>query len=157
MIQIFIGNEISNFKLYKNDKKRRKKSKGFLASRSLKFRYKLKDKISISHKDDFAVIARAKFRLGVDMERLKERNFEAVMEFCFNEDEKNLVRNSRDKILEFYKIFTFKEAYIKYKNLGFWALKLVNFNEIKDKISIIFIKFDDFLICVVSRKFYERS
>ena len=127
-------------------------SRGFLLSRSLKWRFKLKDKICIAHKSEAAVIARSKIRLGVDAERILRRDFDAIMEFCFDERERKFVQNAHDKILVFYKIWTAKEAYIKFKKLGFSSLKSVNFYEILHKMTINFIRIDDFLIALIYKK-----
>lgn len=158
-IELFIAfKPLNGFKFYKNDKKRLKKypnlrhSRAFILSRSLKWHYKLKDHICISHKDSVAIIARSKWRVGVDIEKIKERNFNAVMKFCFNENEINLVQNADDKILMFYKIWTAKEACIKYLDLNFSDIKSVNFKEIRAKFSLKFISFNGYIAALVYKK-----
>lgn len=158
-IELFFTTQIlRGFKLYRRDKKRLAKAPnlaqnhGFLLARSLRWRFKLKDKICISHKKTAAVIAYSKRRVGVDIECLVERNFKAVMQFCFDEDEQNLVQNSKDQLLAFYQIWTVKEAYIKYAGLGFDQLKSVKFYEILNKMVTRFIRVDDFVIAIVYKK-----
>ena len=69
--------------------------------------------------------ARQKF--GLDLEILKPRNFAAVSEFCFNVFERELLAaaDESEKALIFYKIYTIKEALIKARSLGFYALARV--------------------------------
>ncbi|WP_169764596.1 4'-phosphopantetheinyl transferase superfamily protein [Campylobacter mucosalis] len=146
---------LHSFNLYKSDKRRLKKypnlkyQSGFLLSRSLKWQFKLKDKICISHKKDICVIARSKRKIGIDIEELKERNFGAIMDFCFSDDEKNLVKNADDKLLAFYQIYTTKEAFIKLQNLGFSHLQSVNFNAILNRMKTKHITYKNFLITIV--------
>lgn len=143
--------------LYPKDRRRLKRTpnlalqEGFWLSRTLKSKFKLKDKICISHKPNFALIARYKRKIGVDVEELIQRDFNAVMEFCFDEKERAMVTNADDAMLEFYKIFTAKEAYVKLKNLDFGSLS-VKFYEIFDKMDLSFIKFGEFLITIVKEK-----
>ncbi|CAD7286173.1 4'-phosphopantetheinyl transferase family protein [Campylobacter suis] len=163
-IELFIAKKFErNFRLYPKDRRRIKKtpslknSQSFMLSRYLKYKYKLKDNVCISHKKNFCVIAKFKGKIGVDVEELKERNFSAIMDFCFSDDERQIVLNSKNQKLTFYKIFTLKEAYIKFKRLDFTYIKSVNFNEILSTIDTHFIKFDDFLITIITRKFRERG
>ncbi|MCD8212518.1 MAG: 4'-phosphopantetheinyl transferase superfamily protein [Campylobacter sp.] len=155
-IKLFISTKIDqNYKLYRKDRRRLRKnpalknSTSFMLSRSLKWRYKLKDKICIAHKKNICVIAKFNKKIGIDVEELKDRNFDAVIDFCFNEDEILFVRNSPDKILAFYQVFTVKEAYIKIKNLDFSHLKSVDFNKILNIMQINYIIFNNFLITII--------
>ncbi|MGM9997294.1 4'-phosphopantetheinyl transferase family protein [Campylobacter lanienae] len=158
-IEIYISQRaINNFKLYKKDKRRLKKHRnlngnsGFIISRALKWRFKLKDHICISHKKNIAAIARCKGKIGIDIEELKSRNFNSVVEFCFNDDERALWQRSSDKILEFYKIWTAKEAFIKFNGLNFSDLKVVNYNHISTNLNLNFFIFNNYLITIVATK-----
>ena len=66
-------------------------------------------------------------KFGLDLEILAERDFDAVINFCFNEFEKNLMQicNENEKLILFYQIFTIKEAIIKLENLAFSDLARV--------------------------------
>ncbi|CAD7286961.1 hypothetical protein LMG7974_00171 [Campylobacter majalis] len=157
-IDVFIADEIFAYKLYKKDKRRLRKYKnlsnhsGFKLSRSLKWKYKLKDNICIAHTKNIAVIAKSKQKVGIDIEELKYRDFDAIMSFCFSDDEIRLVNQSDNKMLKFYEIFTTKEAFIKYKNLDFSYLKSVYFNEILTKMNLFHISTDRFLITLITSK-----
>ena len=78
-------------------------------------------------------------KFGLDLEILAERDFDGVIDFCFNEFEKNLMQicDKSEKIILFYQIYTIKEAIIKLENLAFSDLARVglstNQNEIKAK------------------------
>ena len=103
----------------------------FRVSRALKARFKKRGKFCISHKseDDKTIVAVgfARQKFGLDLEILKPRNFAAASEFCFNDFERELLAaaDEGEKTLVFYKIYTIKEALIKARSLGFYALDRV--------------------------------
>ena len=78
-------------------------------------------------------------KFGLDLEILAERDFDGVIDFCFNKFEKNLMQicDKSEKTILFYQIYTIKEAIIKLENLAFSDLARVglstNQNEIKAK------------------------
>ena len=101
----------------------------FRVSRALKARFKKRGKFCISHKseDDKTIVAVgfARQKFGLDLEILKPRNFAAASEFCFNDFERELLAAADEEALVFYKIYTIKEALIKARSLGFYALARV--------------------------------
>ena len=103
----------------------------FRVSRALKARFKKRGKFCISHKSadgkTIVAVALARQKFGLDLEILKPRNFAAVSEFCFNVFERELLAaaDESEKALIFYKIYTIKEALIKARSLGFYALARV--------------------------------
>ena len=150
--EIYISDKIFKFdksKLDKKDKKlykSRKNSADFLLSRSIKSRIKKRGIFCISHKKfaqnsqtNIAAVGFSNKKFGLDLEILVERNFEAVINFCFNEFEKKLMQicDESEKTILFYQIYTIKEAIIKLENLAFSDLARVglstNQNEIKAK------------------------
>ncbi|WP_289242483.1 4'-phosphopantetheinyl transferase superfamily protein [uncultured Campylobacter sp.] len=64
--------------------------------------------------------------IGVDLELIKNRNFDIHMEYCFSNHQIFRVENSDNKLIEFYKIWTLKEARVKLLNLGFYALDMAS-------------------------------
>ena len=100
----------------------------FRVSRALKARFKKRGKFCISHKSaegkTIVAVALARQKFGLDLEILKPRNFAAASEFCFNDFERELLAaaDESEKALVFYKIYTIKEALIKARSLGFYAL-----------------------------------
>lgn len=146
------GLKIAFKRLDKKDKNRVKRSPNlldnpnFIASRILKKQVRSK-RVCISHKDGFCVLACSAKNLGVDVEALKDRDFDKFAQICFTDTEKEFLKNSCEKKLDFYKIFTTKEALIKCRNLTFADFKKVSFFD-KGFIKTHFLK-DDFMITLV--------
>ena len=65
-------------------------------------------------------------RVGVDLELIKDRNFSVHIDFCFSKEQRLRVANSKNQLIEFYKIWTLKEARVKLLNLGFYALDMAS-------------------------------
>lgn len=154
-IQIFISDKPISFNKSNLDKKDKKLYKirrnfpDFLLSRSIKSNIKKRGKFCISHKKinpilldlkpnfqnsknyHVAAVGIAKNKFGFDLEFLQERNFKAIMDFCFNEFEKKLMKISHEsqKIILFYQIYTIKEAIIKAENLNFSYLSKVGLTQ----------------------------
>lgn len=79
----------------------------------------------ISHSFYFAILGVSRMPFGIDLEKIQPRDFTAHLNFCFNQKEKELLRNSPNPLLTFYTIWTTKESQIKLFNLDFSALKQV--------------------------------
>ena len=103
----------------------------FRVSRALKARFKKRGRFCISHKSangkTIVAVGFARQKFGLDLEILKSRDFAAASEFCFNAFERELLAaaDESEKTLVFYKIYTIKEALIKARSLGFYALARV--------------------------------
>ena len=103
----------------------------FRVSRALKARFKKRGEFCISHKSadgkTIVAVGFARQKFGLDLEILKPRNFAAASEFCFNAFERELLAaaDESEKAFVFYKIYTIKEALIKARSLGFYALARV--------------------------------
>nr|WP_314792373.1 4'-phosphopantetheinyl transferase superfamily protein [uncultured Campylobacter sp.] len=103
----------------------------FRVSRALKARFKKRGEFCISHKSaegkTIVAVGFARQKFGLDLEILKPRDFAAASEFCFNAFERELLAaaDESEKALVFYKIYTIKEALIKVRSLGFYALDRV--------------------------------
>ena len=145
-IYLFIGFDTEKFSpkmLSRKDRRKLKKypnlvnSNSFKLSRYLKFKAKKRGKICLSHKENIAVLAISKEKVGVDVEELKERNFDGVIKFCFNKKESEIYASTKDKMQKFYEIYTAKEAVIKAKNLAFSDLASVKFDEMERRYLII--------------------
>lgn len=59
------------------------------------------------------------------------------MEYCFSNHQIFRVENSDNKLIEFYKIWTLKEAQIKLLNLGFYAIEKVGDEDLMNYSGII--------------------
>jgi len=88
---------------------------------------------SLSHSKNIVTYAFSNKRVGVDVESIKPRLYNHIMDFCFSEDEKRYVQNApKDKALEeFYRIYTLKEALIKIFGLDFSAISSVGLHSLK--------------------------
>jgi|GEM_PF-4580692 len=74
--------------------------------------------ISISHSGDYAMalINIGSGRAALDIETVKSRNFDAIRKVALSERENSQIPHSADELV---KIFTVKEAYMKYIEMGF--------------------------------------
>ncbi|WP_169942883.1 4'-phosphopantetheinyl transferase superfamily protein [Campylobacter sp. RM15925] len=141
--------------LDKVDKRRVKRypcllqSKSFINSRAIKFTFKKRSKFCISHKDGCVAVLFGKGSFGVDVEELKDRNFEHINEFCFTEFEEQEWNKSLKNKEKFYQIYTTKEALIKAQNLGFNELKVVDSLRSRGYFKKSFIVNDLFIVSVV--------
>ena len=164
--EIYISDEISKFSkstLSKKDKKLyqiRKNLPEFLLSRSIKSRIKKRGKFCISHKkfgtdlqERIAAVGVSNKKFGLDLEILQKRDYKSVIEFCFNEFEKNLMQicAPQEKMILFYQIYTIKEAIIKLENLAFSDLARVGLAQNKNQIAAKnhkgkFIRFKTYLL-----------
>ena len=117
----------------------------FKISRSLKTAFEKSyiniDKVplyySISHSNNHAILAISTKFIGVDLELIKNRNFDIHMEYCFSNHQIFRVENLDNKLIEFYKIWTLKETQIKLLNLGFYAIDKVGDEDLMNYSDII--------------------
>ncbi len=79
---------------------------------------------NISHSGEYVVCAFADSEVGVDIEKIREYRKRVAEKF--HPEEIAAIENSEDKDLEFFKIWTMKEAYLKC--LGTGISKDLSFN-----------------------------
>ncbi len=73
---------------------------------------------NISHSGDYVVMAMADTEIGVDVERKgRAKDYKKLLRF-FYEHEKNRVLNAADGEDEFFKIWTYREAFSKLTGVG---------------------------------------
>lgn len=94
---------------------------------------------SLSNKDDLTVLAVSRYTIGVDIERITDYDFLIVKNF-FNEEEKNIVKNS-----DFFRIFTLKESYIKMFDLKYDSFYKDDYNKYYNET----IEYNDYIISYV--------
>lgn len=121
------------------DLKKSSSGKPFLASS-----HHLKIEFNISHSNDLWGMALCLNQpIGLDLEFfLKNRNFNLISRKFFSVLERNLLNqseNSNEEIINFYRIWTLKEAYVKYKNEKLFSSKGAYFDFQGNKIEA----FDD--------------
>ena len=73
-------------------------------------------KISISHSEDYWVCVLSDEDAGIDIEKIKNRNWEKIAKRYFTETEKETVRKSG--VDGFYRVWTAKEACAKKNHFG---------------------------------------
>lgn len=74
---------------------------------------------SISHSGNFTVVIFAKTIVGIDIEKVNYNITLNDYKEIFLPKELNMIENSKDKIKQFYKIWTIKEAILKAHGDGF--------------------------------------
>ena len=85
-----------------------------------------------SHSGDFVVCAISNIEIGVDIEKIKNCDMK-IAEKCFHKNEYELLNNSNNKDIDFYKIWTYKESYIKAIGKGIYIdLNSFDITNIKD-------------------------
>ncbi len=93
---------------------------------------------NISHSGDYVVMAMADTEIGVDVERIgRAKDYKKLLRF-FYDHEKNRVLTSPDGENEFYKIWTFREAFSKLAGVGLALFSHEDINIDYDKNRVTF-------------------
>ncbi len=110
----------------KIDIQRTKNGKPYIKDSKLNF--------NVSHSADaiIAIVGLGYDSLGIDMEVLQNKDREKIIKRFFQKDEIAFINSSEDKNLEFYRIWTKKEAYIKKNALNMTYISKINV--LKEKI-----------------------
>lgn len=85
--------------------------------------------ISISHSSDLVAVAVSRFPVGIDVEKIKDRDLKLCRKVCTEKDNE-IIKNSHNPIEDFYKIWTAKEAYFKKEGTGITNLKAISYENI---------------------------
>lgn len=104
----------------KIDIQRTKNGKPYIKDSKLNF--------NVSHSADaiIAIVGLGYDSLGIDMEVLQNKDREKIIKRFFQKDEIAFINSSEDKNLEFYRIWTKKEAYIKKNALNMTYISKIN-------------------------------
>lgn len=115
----------------KIDIQRTKNGKPYIKDSKLNF--------NVSHSADaiIAIVGLGYDSLGIDMEVLQNKDREKIIKRFFQKDEIAFINSSEDKNLEFYRIWTKKEAYIKKNALNMTYISKINV--LKEKIDTFII------------------
>jgi len=74
---------------------------------------------NISHSDEFVILAMSnRLRVGIDIEKIRDIDIDLISYNCFSNKEKKYLKEKNDKLVNFFKIWTLKESYLK--ALGMW-------------------------------------
>ena len=115
----------------KIDIQRTKNGKPYIKDSKLNF--------NVSHSTDaiIAIVGLGYDSLGIDMEVLQNKDRKKIIKRFFQKDEIAFINSSEDKNLEFYRIWTKKEAYIKKNALNMTYISKINV--LKEKIDTFII------------------
>ena len=110
---------------------------------------------SITHSKNYIAVAISNKNIGIDIEEINDFNIENIDVFT-NKKELEHINKSYDKLISSIKIFTIKEAYIKYKDLSLFDIKEINViydNDINmDECNIKSIKNDEYILSICEQK-----
>ena len=89
---------------------------------------------NVSHSADaiIAIVGLGYDSVGIDMEIIRNKDREKIIKRFFQKEEIAFINSSEDKNLEFYNIWTKKEAYIKKNALNMTYISKINV--LKEKI-----------------------
>lgn len=80
-------------------------AKPFLEGQNIQF--------NISHSGNWVVLAVDDNLIGIDVEEVKDINYEEILGSILNDNEFSYIKNSNSKLKTFYTLWTLKESYIK--------------------------------------------
>ncbi|MBQ6324158.1 MAG: 4'-phosphopantetheinyl transferase superfamily protein [Bacilli bacterium] len=97
--------------------------------------------ISISHCDNWVVLAISRKKIGIDIEKIRPMNFDIMRYFC-SDDDFNYIGTDLKK---FFEVWTFKEAFFKANKKGISReSKKINFNDY----SKTYDYFNNYIVCL---------
>lgn len=74
---------------------------------------------NLTHAGDYAVLALSEQSVGVDIERIRDIDWEKISKRFFHPDEQAFLARADDPKATFFTIWTLKEAYLKAEGHGF--------------------------------------
>ena len=108
---------------------------------------------NFSYSGELGVIGISDRELGIDIEKVKKYD-ERVVKKVYSREEEEFIRNSKDRDYEFTKLWTYKEAFVKYKGVGidnsFDKLNFINNGSYMYDKLIKTISYSDYVITVCS-------
>ena len=124
----------------KIDIQRTKNGKPYIKDSNLRF--------NVSHSGDaiIAIVGLGYDSVGIDMEVILNKDREKIIKRFFQKEEIEFINSSDDKNLEFYRIWTKKEAYIKKNALNMTFISKINV--LKEKIYTFIIENMMVSICI---------
>ena len=87
---------------------------------------------NLSHSDNMIILAVSENKIGCDIQKFSERNFERMAKFAFHPNELDLLSFANNKADTFFKLWTKKEAFLKLIGTGF-TRNATNIDLSKDK------------------------
>lgn len=74
---------------------------------------------NLSHSDNMIILAVSDNKIGCDIQKFSEINFERMAKFVFHKNEVDLLSFANNKADTFFKLWTKKEAFLKLIGTGF--------------------------------------
>ena len=107
---------------------------------------------NISHKDEYVTACISNKEIGIDIETIKDINMNTLNMFASNNEKKQIKNN-----IDFYILYTLKEAYIKMKGLSLSNIKNIEFDITNlscsdNNVDIKVIKENDYIISIIEKK-----
>ena len=94
------------------------------------------------------------YNLGIDVEKIKKYD-EKIIKRIYSKREFDFINNSNNKNYEFTKLWTYKEAFVKFKGTGidknFRKLNFIDNNSYKHDTFFKTINYTDYIITVCSK------
>lgn len=110
---------------------------------------------NLSHSGDYVLLAVDEKSIGCDIEQVQEKKFEALGKIVFQQNEREILGKSDNKEMDFYKMWTQKEAFLKAVGEGFHrecrSVDLSLCENVIDNNKKFYFKrydFDDYCVCV---------
>ncbi len=99
---------------------------------------------NISHSNDAFVLLLSNSNVGIDLEKIVNFNFDGILKLFTKNEREYILYNKTKDIIDFYKVWTAKEAYTKY--LGVQLIRIlprkINYNKIEQ------FYFEDYIISI---------
>lgn len=114
--------------------------------------------ISISHSNELAVCAISDTEIGIDIQVIQDRGTELAKRF-FSEDENEFILKSLNPVMDFYRIWTMKESYVKMTGQGISrGFGNMSVFKVKDCCFEVHEEFcGNYMLCICMRNLYKNS
>lgn len=148
LINILINNlnEYFNINILKDDIIYDKNGKPYIKNNQ--------KKISFSYSNELAIVGISDYNLGIDVEKIKKYD-EKIVKRIYSKSEFDFINNSNNKNYEFTKLWTYKEAFVKFKGTGidknFRRLNFIDNNSYKYDTFFKTINYTNYIITVCSK------
>lgn len=117
--------------------------KPFIKNKSIYF--------NISYSDNIGVLAISNENVGIDIEKIKKYDEKLVNNF-YSKEELRYLKKSYDRNYEYTKLWTYKEAYLKYQGTGindnFKNLNFIQENKYVSNVKFKTINYEDYVITI---------
>ncbi len=148
LIDILINKlkEYFNINILKEDIIYDKRGKPYIKNNQKKF--------SFSYSNELAIVGISDYDLGIDVEKIRAYD-KNIINKIYSKSEFDFINNSNNKNYEFTKLWTYKEAFVKFKGTGidknFRKLNFIDNNSYKYDTFFKTINYTNYIITVCSK------